>query len=99
MLDGKSVSFKNELLFDHGINFNDLPAWQRRGTGLYWETYEKVGYNPKEQLEVITMRRRIKADRELPMKEEYRGFIQQILDLSNVAECAGRSTVSLPTQK
>jgi tRNA(His) guanylyltransferase len=85
MLDGKSVSFKNELLFEHGINFNDLPAWQRRGTGLYWETYEKIGYNPKEQIEVTTMRRRIKTDRELLMKEEYRGFIEQILDLSETS--------------
>jgi tRNA(His) guanylyltransferase len=84
MLDGKSVSFKNELLFENGINFNDLPLWQRRGTGLYWETYEKVGYNPKEKIEVTTTRRRIKIDRELLMKEEYRSFIQQILEPSQV---------------
>lgn len=31
-LQGASVADKNELLFRHGINFNDLPAWQRRGT-------------------------------------------------------------------
>jgi tRNA(His) guanylyltransferase len=79
MVDGKGVDFKNELLFEHGINFNDLPAWQRRGTGLYWENYEKVGYNPKEQIEVVTTRRRIKIDRELPMKGEYRDFIAQII--------------------
>jgi tRNA(His) guanylyltransferase len=80
MVDGKGVDFKNELLFEHGINFNDLPAWQRRGTGLYWEEYEKVGYNPKEQIEVVTTRRRIKVDPELPMKGEYRDFIGQILN-------------------
>ena len=80
MVDGKGVDFKNQLLFEHGINFNDLPAWQRRGSGLYWETYEKVGFNPIKQIEVVTSRRRIKVDRELPMKGEYRDFIQQILD-------------------
>ena len=30
-----------------GINFNDLPNWQTRGTGLYWETFEKPATNPK----------------------------------------------------
>jgi tRNA(His) guanylyltransferase len=45
---------------------------------LYWENYEKVGYNPIEQKEVITTRRRIKIDRELPMKGEYRDFIRKI---------------------
>jgi tRNA(His) guanylyltransferase len=40
---GLSIADKNELLFQHGINYNDLPNWQKRGTGLYWEDYEKIG--------------------------------------------------------
>jgi tRNA(His) guanylyltransferase len=80
-LEGKSVAFKNELLFQHGINFNDLPAWQRRGTGLYWEIYEKEGYNPIENKTVVTKRRRIKVDGELPMKEAYGEFINRFLDV------------------
>lgn len=33
-LDGLSVSAKNELLFQQaGINFNDLPQWEKRGSG------------------------------------------------------------------
>jgi len=46
IMDGLSVADKNELLFQHGINFNDLPSWQKRGVGLYWEEYQKEGYNP-----------------------------------------------------
>ncbi|HAX75386.1 MAG TPA: tRNA 5'-guanylyltransferase [Cyanobacteria bacterium UBA11372] len=80
-LEGKSVGFKNELLFQRGINFNDLPAWQRRGTGLYWEIYEKEGYNPIENKAVVTKRRRIKVDEELPMKEAYGEFISRFLDV------------------
>lgn len=80
-LEGKSVGFKNELLFQHGINFNELPAWQRRGTGLYWEIYEKEGYNPIEKTTVMTKRRRIKVDDELPMKEAYGEFISRFLDV------------------
>jgi tRNA(His) 5'-end guanylyltransferase len=30
------VADKNELLFADGISFNEVPVWQRRGTGLYW---------------------------------------------------------------
>ena len=30
-LKGLSVAQKNELLFQSGVNFNDLPLWQKRG--------------------------------------------------------------------
>lgn len=83
ILDGKSVAFKNELLFQHGINFNELPTWQRRGTGLYWENYEKQGYNPVQGKEVVTKRRRVKVDEELPMKEGYETFISRLLGTLN----------------
>ena len=45
-LSGLSVSDKNELLFQYGINFNAVPNWQKRGIGLYWEDYEKPAVNP-----------------------------------------------------
>src|ERR1700761_4225298 len=41
-----SVAEKNELLWQRGVNFNELPLWQRRGVGLYWETYSKPAKNP-----------------------------------------------------
>ena len=46
-LVGMSVSRKNELLFARGINFNEVPAWQRRGSGVYWDSVVKMGKNPK----------------------------------------------------
>jgi tRNA(His) 5'-end guanylyltransferase len=79
VLAGKSVTDKNELLFQAGINFNDLPLWQRRGTGLYWERYEREGYNPKLDQKVLTTRRRVKIDPELPMGEEYADFISRLI--------------------
>lgn len=45
-LRGLTISAKNELLHRHGVNYNDLPAWQRRGTGVYWEEYDRTGENP-----------------------------------------------------
>ena len=76
---GMSVPEKNELLFRHGVNFNDLPNWQKRGTGLYWEDYEKPATNPKTGETVTSTRRRIKTDFDLPMREEYGRFIDAFL--------------------
>ncbi len=78
-LKNQSVGFKNQLLFENGINFNDLPTWQRRGTGLYWEKYTKQGYNPITKETVTTLRRRIKIDEALPMKQEYSEFIETLI--------------------
>jgi tRNA(His) guanylyltransferase len=85
-LKKQSVAAKNELLFQHGINFNDVPAWQRRGSGLFWETYEKTGYDPIQQKEVTTSRRRIQVSEELPMKEEYGDWLRQIINPSSGGE-------------
>jgi tRNA(His) 5'-end guanylyltransferase len=78
-LVGRSVAYKNELLFQQGINFNDLPAWQRRGAGLYWETYTKEGVNPKTKQPAVATRRRIKVDRDLPLGDAYGDYIRAIL--------------------
>lgn len=75
-----SVAEKNELLFQRGINFNDLPRWQRRGVGVLWETYEKQGLNPLTRQESATKRRRLQVNLELPMKEDYSLFIKRLLD-------------------
>lgn len=73
-----SVSAKNELLFSEGINFNNLPNWQKRGIGFYWEEFEKAGVNPQTGESVITTRRRIRIEEELPMKDEYLQFLETI---------------------
>jgi tRNA(His) 5'-end guanylyltransferase len=76
---GLSVAAKNELLFSYGINFNDLPAWHKRGVGCYWQLVEKTGYNPLTQEAVIAQIKQIKYDLELPMKESYDIFIRQLI--------------------
>lgn len=78
-LENVSVSAKNELLFQHGINFNELPLWQRRGIGFYWESYDKEGVNPKTGQTVTTTRRRVKQDMALPMKDEYSQLLQRLI--------------------
>jgi tRNA(His) guanylyltransferase len=81
-IEGKSTAYKNELLFKNGINFNDLPSWQKRGIGLYWGNFVKTGWNPIKEEEVITPGRDIKVDIEIPMGNEYNKFILEILNNS-----------------
>jgi tRNA(His) 5'-end guanylyltransferase len=76
-LNGLSIADKNELLFQSGINFNDLPLWQRRGIGLVWETYQRPATNPKTGAPTTAERRRVRRLLELPMKDAYSDFLRQ----------------------
>ena len=78
-MEGKSVAEKNELLWQNGTNFNELPLWQKRGTGLYWQEYEKNATNKLTGEQVLATRRAITIDYELPMRDEFSAFIEQIL--------------------
>ena len=79
MLSGKSVTFKNELLFQNGINYDKLPAWQKRGVGIYWKTLEKQGFNPKSGQAETTLRRSLFVDESLPLRDDYSAFIAGLL--------------------
>lgn len=78
-LESKSVSYKNELLFQKGINYNDLPSWQKRGMGVYFKDVDKEGFNPITNETVIAKRRELVVDYELPIGEDYREFILNFL--------------------
>jgi len=75
-IEGKSIAYKNELLFQNGINFNNLPNWQKRGIGFYWGTIEKEGWNPIKKEKVKSKRRAIIIDYELPLGEKYADYIR-----------------------
>jgi tRNA(His) 5'-end guanylyltransferase len=79
-LNHLSVADKNELLWQRGINFNDLPLWQRRGTGLYWQRYQKTGTNPLTNEAVSTTRRQLTTNLELPMRDEYGTLVRTLID-------------------
>ena len=76
---GLSVAEKNEFLFQNGVNFNDLPSWQKRGAAVYWEDYQKPAVNPKTGEAVFAPRRRLTHDLELPIGEQYGAFIGQFV--------------------
>jgi tRNA(His) 5'-end guanylyltransferase len=79
LLEGTTTSDKNELLFRHGINFDDLPTWQRRGVGLWWENHSRTGRDPVRGIDVTTTRRRVHVEQDLPMKDAYRALVNRLI--------------------
>ena len=79
VVKGRSVAAKNELLFQRGINFNNLPAWQKRGVGLYWRDEQRAGINPVKNEATLTTRQVLHPDYELPIAAAYDRFIQEVL--------------------
>lgn len=79
-IGGLSIADKNELLFSHGINYNDLPYWQRRGVGMYYKDVEKDGYNPKTGEHTACIRRSLYLEKELPIGEQYAELIRKIIN-------------------
>lgn len=75
-----SQSDKHDLLFANGINFDALPAWQKRGFGVCWADVEKPGLNLKTGEPTITQRRALKLDFDLPMADAYASAIQGLLE-------------------
>lgn len=69
--EGMSVAEKNELLFESGINFNDLPVWQKRGIGLTGGTVEKEAINRETGEPVIARRRAVEVNHDLPTRDAY----------------------------
>lgn len=79
-LNRLSVAEKNELLWQRGTNFNDLPLWQKRGIGLYWEAYQKAARDPRTGEDVTVSRRQLKTELELPMRDDYSFFIKKLVE-------------------
>lgn len=40
-ISGISIGEKNELLFSMGVNYNDLPSWQKRGVGMFFKDVDQ----------------------------------------------------------
>lgn len=78
-LDHQDKDKQKALLSEYGIDFNQVPLWQRRGVGLYWQDFEKPGYDPLRKAAVMAQRRRITHRLELPAGDAYSEFLQDLL--------------------
>ena len=75
-----SNSEKNEILFERGINYNNLPSWQKRGVGMFFRDEQRQGYNPKTKESVTFNRKALHLIMELPIGQEYSKMIAQIME-------------------
>ena len=82
-LSNISNSKKNEILFERGINYNDLPLWQKRGVGMYYHDKERQGYNPITKETTSFTRRTLYLEKELPIGQDYSRMIASIIEESN----------------
>ncbi len=67
---------KNEFLFQRGINFNDLPLWQKRGVGARWVMKTKRGRDPRTGVSTSYERRDLETLLELDRGDAYGRFIE-----------------------
>ena len=79
LLRSKDNDFKYELLMQRGIRYDALPSWQKHGVGLYFRTVQKEGFNPVTQEHVMTERKELYTETELPTGDAYRTFIRELL--------------------
>lgn len=79
LLDHKSTRDQKSLLSRHGVEAARIPTWQRHGVGLYWEHYEKSGYDPISARPVTAGRRRIKCRLDLPAGRAYSELLDNLL--------------------
>ena len=76
---GKSTFCSRFLSDVERVNLDKLPNWQKRGVGLYWETFTKDGFNPLTGQDEVAERRRLKVDEDLPIGDAYTEYIAGIL--------------------
>lgn len=67
ILQKKRSNQLHDLLFERGINLAELPAWERRGIGIYKKEVAIPGYNPVKGENVVSQRKRIFVDVDLPI--------------------------------
>lgn len=66
-INGLGLSDIHDLLFENGINLNDVETWKKRGIGVYRKNKEVKGFNQKESREQISYRSFVHVDCNLPI--------------------------------
>ena len=85
-LKGLKIGDLHDLLFRHGVNLAQTPAWQRRGILIHRESHKKRLEN------LVVTRRRIRENWNLPLftSKEGKELIQQALEWAKPIAEAGK---------
>jgi tRNA(His) 5'-end guanylyltransferase len=80
---------KLEFLRENGIVFHRLPAWQKRGVALYYETEtgKALRTSPKAEF-----RRRLREERNLPTGQGYMDFLRRFIQKEATRDIPIRAT-------
>ena len=80
-LRNMKASAIHELVFQHGVNLAETPAWQRCGVLVFRETYDKTGFDPVKNTEVTTQRTKIVQEWDTPIfnTDKGRDLINRLL--------------------
>jgi len=79
-LRGMGNSGKHDLLFQAGLNFQHLPPWQKRGSGVYWKAVPVEGENPVTGADAPSSRRRLHVDHDLPLREGLDALVWRLVE-------------------
>lgn len=76
-------------LREFGVEFDELPAWQRKGVGQRWIRVEHEGVDPRTGETIVTQRRQVLVDDELPTGEAYAAYLEACAPApaDMIAEC------------
>ena len=69
-INGMKLNEIHELLFQNGINLNDIETYKKRGIGIYRKNKKVVGFNKKENKNQTSYRSYVFTDWELPIFNE-----------------------------
>ncbi len=61
----------HELLFERGINLNDVDTWKKRGIGIYKKESEIEGFNPVKNEKTVSSRLELYVDYELDLFDKH----------------------------
>lgn len=75
-LENMSKNQLCDLLMKNNINYNNIVTWHKNGTGFYWESILKQGFNPIKNEKVNVLKNILKEDTNLLCGEEYSQFIK-----------------------
>ncbi|MBE6500167.1 MAG: guanylyltransferase [Methanobrevibacter thaueri] len=66
-IKGMKLNEIHELLFQNGINLNDIETYKKRGIGIYRKDKKIVGFNKKENKNQTSYRSYVYTDWQLPI--------------------------------
>lgn len=85
-----SAAERHDLLMSGGINFNNLPSWQKRGVGLRYQQRVHTAIDPRNGELAQVSRRKLTTEFELPARQQYDAYMTQVIsdaDPANTPRC------------